>query len=46
MKKLILTLAAFVGFSSAAYACTTYTIIKADGTVRICTICASVVTCM
>ena len=46
MKKLLLAAAMFVGLSGIAYACTTYTIVNADGTIRVCTICANVVTCM
>ena len=46
MKKLLLAVVTFVGLSGIVYACTTYTIVNADGTVKVCTICANVVTCM
>ena len=44
MKKLIA--AVLMGASSITYACTTYTIVKPNGSIQVCTICQNVVTCM
>lgn len=44
MKKLILAI--LLGASGIAYACTTYTIVNPDGSIKVCTVCQNVVTCI